>query len=318
MAKLVAKKLGAAALVVYVAVTLNFVLFRLAPGSPINNFAKVTRGSEEMRQSLISQFGLDQSLWVQYWKYIGQLLQGNLGISYATSQPVSDDLLTALVNTLPVVALGTLIGIGLGVTAGVVAAWRRGTLTDGASTFTALLSLAIPTQALALGLILVFAGTLPVSGMRDDFLIGASWSEQAIDMLRHMLLPATALGLATFGNFMLITRSAVAETLGEDYVLLARAKGLRARPVLVRYGLRNALLPVVALSALTVGSIVGGAVLVETVFSWPGIGRATYEAVIERDYPMLQGAFLLLTVAVVLCNLVAELLYMRLDPRIRP
>ncbi|MDQ2910105.1 MAG: ABC transporter permease, partial [Actinomycetota bacterium] len=169
---------------------------------------------------------------------------------------------------------------------------------------------------LALMLVILFAGVFPSGGMVNDFLIDPSWFEHVRDVLYHMTLPAATLALVLYGEYTLIVRSAMLETLGEDYVLTARAKGLRPWAIVRKHALRNALLPITTLVALSLGYIVAGSILVETVFSWPGIGRAVYQAVLQRDYPMLQGAFLVLTLSVVLFNLVADLLYFKLDPRI--
>jgi peptide/nickel transport system permease protein len=198
----------------------------------------------------------------------------------------------------------------------VVAAWRRGTLVEGASVTTALGFYSMPTHWLGLMLVILFTGTLPTGGMSDEFLIAPSFWTHLKDVLEHMLLPSLTLGLVLYGEYTLIVRSAMLETLGEDYVLTARAKGLKPWAILRRHALRNAMLPIATLVALSLGYIVAGAILIETVFSWPGIGRAVYDAVLQRDYPMLQGAFLLLTVSVVLFNLLADLLYFKLDPRI--
>jgi peptide/nickel transport system permease protein len=152
--------------------------------------------------------------------------------------------------------------------------------------------------------------------MVDDFLIDPTWFQHIKDVLYHMTLPATTLALVLYGEYTLIVRSAMLETLGEDYVLTARAKGLKNWAIVRKHALRNALLPITTLIAISLGYIVAGSILVETVFSWPGIGRAVYQAVLQRDYPMLQGAFLVLTLSVVFFNLVADLLYFKLDPRI--
>jgi ABC-type dipeptide/oligopeptide/nickel transport system permease component len=165
-------------------------------------------------------------------------------------------------------------------------------------------------------LVILFAGTLPTGGLSDEFLIDPSFTTHVKDLGEHILLPSLTLGLVLFGEYTLIVRSAMLETLGEDYVLTARAKGLKPWAILRRHALRNALLPITTLVALSLGYVVAGAILIETVFSWPGIGRAVYDAVLQRDYPMLQGAFLVLTCSVVFFNLVADLLYFRLDPRI--
>ena len=312
----IVKRIVFALLTVFVAITINFALFRLAPGSAVTNLARVPHATPETRLAIKRQFGLDKSKWQQYWIYLGQLFRGNLGVSFANSQPVSSNLRTALINTLPMVLIGTVFAIVLGTLTGVIAAWRRGTKTEGASVTTALAFYSMPTHWLGLMLVILFAGVLPTGGMSNEFLLNPSFSTHVKDLAEHIALPSLTLGLVLYGEYTLIVRSAMLETLGEDYILTARAKGFRAGAILRRHALRNAMLPIATLIALSLGYIVAGAILVETVFSWPGIGRAVYDAVLQRDYPMLQGAFLLLTVSVVFFNLVADLLYFKLDPRI--
>jgi ABC-type dipeptide/oligopeptide/nickel transport system permease component len=299
-----------------VAVTINFVLFRLAPGTAVSNLSRVPHATQELRHALKQQFGLDKSKGTQYVLYLKQLAHGNLGVSFENQQPVSHNLWVALKNTLPMVLLGTVFSIVLGILTGVIAAWRRGTFTETATVSTALSFYSMPTHWLGLMLVILFTGILPTGGMSNDFLINPSFWTHIRDVLSHMLLPSLTLGLVLYGEYTLIVRSAMLETLGEDYILTARAKGLKPWTIVRRHALRNAMLPIVTLIALSLGYIVAGAILIETVFSWPGIGRAVYDAVLARDYPMLQGAFLLLTVAVVLCNLIADLLYAKLDPRV--
>jgi ABC-type dipeptide/oligopeptide/nickel transport system permease component len=312
----VIKRVAFAIVTVFVAITLNFVLFRLAPGDAVSNLSRVPHATPETREAIKKQFGLDKSRGEQYVLYLKQLAHGNLGISYSNSQPVRDNLRTALGNTIPMVLLGTLFAIVIGTFTGVIAAWRRGTATEGASVTTALAFYSMPTHWLGLMLVILFTGVLPTGGMSDDFLIDPSWWTHVKDVLKHMILPSLTLALVLFGEYTLIVRSALLETLGEDYVLTARAKGLRSWAIVRKHALRNALLPIATLVALSLGYIVAGAILVETVFSWPGIGRAVYDAVLARDYPMLQGAFLILTVSVVFFNLLADLIYFKLDPRI--
>jgi peptide/nickel transport system permease protein len=312
----VIRRVAFALLTVFVAVTLNFALFRLAPGSAVTNLARVPHATPETRQAIKRQFGLDKSKLAQYGIYLKQLARGNLGISFANSQPVKSNLWTALKNTIPMVALGTIFAILVGTITGVIAAWRRGTFVEGASVTTALGFYSMPTHWLGLMLVILFTGTLPTGGMSDEFLINPSWWTHLKDVLEHMLLPSLTLGLVLYGEYTLIVRSAMLETLGEDYVLTARAKGLKPWAILRRHALRNAMLPIATLVALSLGYIVAGAILIETVFSWPGIGRAVYDAVLQRDYPMLQGAFLFLTISVVVFNLAADLVYFKLDPRI--
>jgi len=262
------------------------------------------------------QFGLDKSKGEQYVIYLKQLLHGNLGVSFENEQPVSKNLRIALINTLPMVTIGTLFSILIGTLTGVIAAWRRGTPTEAATVSSALGFYAMPTQWLGLMLIIIFAGTLPTGGMTNEFLLNPGFWQHLRDLGSHILLPALTLGLTLYGEYTLIVRSAMLETLGEDYILTARAKGLKPWAIVRKHALRNAMLPITTLVALSFGYIVAGAILIEIVFSWPGVGRAVYLAVQERDYPMLQGAFLLLTISVVICNLIADLLYFKLDPRI--
>jgi ABC-type dipeptide/oligopeptide/nickel transport system permease component len=312
----VLKRVGFAIVTVFVAVTINFVLFRLAPGSAVTNLSRVPHATQQLRHALEQQFGLDKSKWQQYIIYLKQLAHGNLGVSYENEQPVSTNLRIALINTLPMVTLGTVFAIVFGTFTGVIAAWRRGTKTEGLTVSTALGFYAMPTQWLGLMLIIIFAGVLPTGGMTNEFLLNPPFWEHVKDLASHILLPALTLGLVLYGEYTLIVRSAMLETLGEDYILTARAKGLKPRTIVRKHALRNAMLPIITLIALSLGYIVAGAILIETVFSWPGIGRAVYDAVLQRDYPMLQGAFLVLTLSVIFFNLVADLLYFELDPRI--
>jgi ABC-type dipeptide/oligopeptide/nickel transport system permease component len=307
----VIKRVGFAIVTVFVAVTINFGLFRLAPGNAVSNLSRVPHATQELRQALRRQFGLDRSKGAQYLIYLRQLAHGNLGVSFENEQPVSKNLRTAILNTLPMVGLGTLFAIVIGTLTGVVAAWRRGTPTEAATVTTALGFYSMPTHWLGLMLIIIFAGTLPTGGMTNEFLFDPSFWTHLKDVASHIVLPSLTLGLVLYGEYTLIVRSAMLETLGEDYVLTARAKGLRPWAIVRRHALRNAMLV-----ALSLGYVVAGAILIETVFSWPGIGRAVYDAVLQRDYPMLQGAFLVLTISVVFFNLVADLMYFKLDPRI--
>jgi ABC-type dipeptide/oligopeptide/nickel transport system permease component len=312
----VLKRVVFAIVTVFVAVTINFALFRLAPGTAVTNLARVPHATPALRNALKKQFGLDKSKGEQYLIYLKQLVHGNLGVSFENEQPVSKNLRTELINTLPMVTIGTLFSILIGTLTGVIAAWRRGTPTEAVTVSTALGFYSMPTQWLGLMLIIAFAGVLPTGGMTNEFLLDPGFWQHLKDLASHIVLPALTLGLVLYGEYTLIVRSAMLETLGEDYILTARAKGLRPWAIVRKHALRNAMLPITTLVALSLGYIVAGAILIETVFSWPGIGRGVYQAVLERDYPMLQGAFLLLTISVVVCNLIADLLYFKLDPRI--
>jgi peptide/nickel transport system permease protein len=230
---------------------------------------------------------------------------------------VSRLLLTDLENTVLLAGAGTLGAIVLGVLSGVVAAWRRSSPLDHLNTGLATLVYSFPAQWLGLVLLIIFAGVLPAGGMADLFVFDSPpfWPHLA-DVGSHMVLPTATLILTAYGGYTLVVRSSMLETLGEDYVLTARAKGLSSRRIVWRHAARNAMLPIVTMVALDLGYVVGGAVLVEVIFSWPGLGMATYTALGQRDYPMVQGGFLILTVSVILLNFLADLVYFRLDRRV--
>lgn len=310
------RRVGVALVTAFVAITLNFVIFRAAPGTAVSDLSQIPGATPALKGALSRQFGLDHSKPEQYLLYLKQFAHGNLGVSYQDRQPVVGDLGAALANTVPMVALGVGVAIVLGVLTGAISAWRRGTPLEHLGSSATVVLFALPGQWLGLMLLIAFAGVLPSGGMTDDFLINPTFWQHAKDVLAHMALPAVTLALTLYGSYMLIVRFAVLETLGQDYILTARAKGLRPRTVLRRHALRNAMLPTITLIALTLSHIVTGAILVEVVFSWPGVGRLIYQAVQARDYPLLQGAFLLLTLSVVFFNLLADLLYLKLDPRI--
>lgn len=305
-----------AVVTIYVALTVNFVLFRVLPGDAVTRVSRIPNASPTLKHSLEVEFGLDKSLWQQYVLYLEQLCRGNMGVSFTNRQPVLDNLIEAFGNTLPMVTVGTVIAIVIGVVAGVYAAVHRNTIGDHLSTGIAVAFYAFPTQFLGMMLLILFANVLPSVGMSDPFAVGLSPGEEFADLVRHMILPVLTLVLTLYAENALIVRSAMLETLGEDYILTARAKGLSRRRIIWSYGLRNAALPTITQIGLSLGAVVSGSILVEVIFSWPGIGRALYDAVLQRDYPMLQGGFLAITVTVVVLNYLADLLYFRLDPRV--
>jgi peptide/nickel transport system permease protein len=319
-ADFVVKRVFFALATVFVAITLNFVLFRTLSGDAVSAL-RCRQCTAQFKEYERKQLGLDDSKLQQYWLYLDNLAHGDMGRSLRTQEPVWSALWVSLQNTVPMVALGTLFSIVLGLLTGVVSAWRRGTTADKAGLWGSLVFYSMPPQWLGLVVVLFVASAvgLPTSGIKDPTLgiLGdASWWTVAVDRLRHMVLPATTLGLVLYGEYTLIVRSAMLETLGEDYVLTARAKGLSSWATVWKHGLRNAMLPVITLVALSLGFIIGGAITIEYVFSYPGIGLQIVEAIDQRDYPILQGAFLLLTFSVILFNLLADLLYAKLDPRV--
>ena len=306
---------------VFVAVTLNFVLFRALSGDATMAL-RCRQCTQEFKEYQRRTLGLDKSKWEQYKIYLGDLAQGDMGRSLRTEEPVRSVLWEPLKNTVPMVALGTFFAIVFGVLTGVIAAWRRGTAADKTALWGGLGFYSMPPQWLGLVIVLFIAGWLglPTSGVKDPtlgILSDPGFIEVFVDRLEHMILPALTLGLVVFGEYTLIVRSAMLETLGEDYILTSRAKGLSNWATVWKHGLRNAMLPIITLVALSLGFIIGGAITVEYVFSYPGIGLLIVEAIDQRDYPVLQAAFLLLTLSVILFNLLADLLYFRLDPRVQ-
>jgi peptide/nickel transport system permease protein len=313
---------------IFVVITFNFFLFRVLPGDPAKAGIKDPRLSPEMVAALQQRYGLDKPVLFntgegglldsQYFRYLGTLAGGDLGTSYAyRNRPVSGLLGTALVNTLWLVLPADILAILLGVLLGLVAAWRRGTKLDVGALMFALFTWALPT--FFLGILLLFWGShylgLPTGGRVTIGLDQGFWATTG-DVLRHLLLPTLTFALVLLGEYMLIMRSSVVEVFSEDYILTAKAKGLNTFQIIRRHAFRNAMLPLVTLIALNLGFTVSGAIQVETVFSWPGLGKLTVDAVAQRDYPVLQGAFLMLAISVVVANLAAELVYLRLDPRV--
>ena len=312
------KRATFAIVTIFVVITLNFFMFRVLPGTAVTNLAKVPNASIQLKRVLRREFGLSLPAWRQYVDYLIQLFHGNLGISFANQLPVASNLKSALLNTLPVVTIATILSLILGIATGVLSAWRRGSKLDQLSTNAAVVIYSLPTQWIALILLIALSSYLPTAGTQNPFQIGpvSFWAHLG-DQLTHMILPVITLVLTLYGGNTLIVRSALLETLGEDYMLTARAKGIGKSRMMRSHALRNALLPITTLVALSLGTIVAGAILMEVVFSWPGIGEALYQALQQRDYPMMQGGFLLITISVVLCNLIADLLYFKLDPRIQ-
>src|SRR5438093_2594676 len=316
----VVKRLFFAVATVFVAITLNFVLFRAISGDAVSAL-RCRQCTQQFKEYQRKQLGLDKTKWQQYTIYLDRLAHGDLGSSLRTERPVLGELWDPIKNTVLMVTLGTVLSIVLGIVTGVAAAWRRGTWFDKSALWGSLSFYSMPPQWLGLLVILFVAGWLglPTSGIKDPtlgILSNASTWDVVVDRLRHMILPAATIGLVLYGEYTLIVRSAMLETLGEDYVLTARAKGLSNWATVWRHGLRNAMLPVITLVALSLGFIIGGFITIEYVFSYPGIGLAVVEAIDQRDYPILQGAFLLLTLSVIFFNLVADLLYFKLDPRV--
>ncbi|MEP6872356.1 MAG: ABC transporter permease [Anaerolineaceae bacterium] len=307
-------------LTLWVVATLNFALPRLAPGDPLDYMLgdEVHTLAPQQRAAARDEFGLNAPLAVQYGEYVRGLLTGDLGRSTSYGRPVAGLLAERAGRTAILVLPAAILSFVAGTILGAIAAWNRGRPGEASLLAGILLLDAMPafwvgmlfiaTFALELGWLPSF-GALPPGGA-DGF---AVFTEGG----KRLIMPMTVIVLATVGHTFLVARAAVTSTLGEDYVQMAQAKGLSTRDVLFRHALRAAMLPVLTSFAVTVGGLAGGAVVVETVFAYPGLGRLVFDAVRARDYPLLQGAFLLFAASVILANWLAELSYPRLDPRVR-
>lgn len=308
------------AAVLFVAIVLNFALPRLAPGDAVDYLLPPELAgdvSAQQRADLLAQYGLGEPPLIQFGDYLARLAEGNLGISIRYGQPVTEILMERIGWTALLVggalATATLIGTLLGF----FSAWRRGSRSDTGTLTGVMVVDAFPPFFLGLLAILLFSvglGWLPIFGALPA--TGATGVDLLGEVAQRLILPLATLTLGFVGTIYLIARASLIGELQEDYVLMAEAKGLGAAQVR-RHAQRNALLPVVTVTFVGLGTLVGGAAVVETVFSYPGLGRLIYESVLSRDYPVLQGAFLLLAVGVLLANFVADLLYPLLDPRLR-
>ncbi len=318
----------------FLGVTLvSFSFIRLLPGDPIVVMAGERGLTQARYDELAAQFGFDRPIHVQFWEYLTGVLQGDLGTSFVTKRPVWDEFFTLFPATLELSVCAMIFAVALGLPAGVIAAVNRGKFFDRALMSTALIGYSMPIFWWALLLIIVFSGMLqwtPVSG-RIDLLyyfpdatgfmlidsIASGQDGAFVSALRHLALPTIVLGTIPLAVIARQTRSAMLEVLGEDYIRTARAKGLSPRRVNGIHALRNALIPVVTVIGLSVGTLLAGAILTETIFSWPGIGKWMVDSIFRRDYPVVQGGLLLIAVIVMIVNLTVDMLYGVINPKIR-
>lgn len=309
---LVRRLVGAVVLLAAV-VALTFLLLSLAPGDTAQVLAGESGATPEYLELVRERFGLDRPLPIQILSYLQAVAQGDLGFSAVEGRPVRDAILARLGASLLLAGTALLLAAVIGMTLGVVAATRRGTAVDTAISLLSIVAFSIPVFWLGQLLVALFAvrlGWLPAGGMRSAVDPGG-----LVDLLRHLVLPASTLALLLLALTVRVTRAAMADELVADYVTVARAKGLSERRVVVRHALRNAARPVITILTSYLGLLLAGAVLIETVYVWPGLGRLLYQSVLTRDTPMLTGILLVSAVAVVLANLLADVLYRVLDPR---
>ena len=283
---------------------LIFLMLRVLPGDPARVLAGLN-ASEEQVARLREQLGLDESLLAQYWQFITGVLQGDLGLSARTSRPVTSEIAVRLPATVILAVVATIVGSIVGITAGVIAAVRRNSILDHVISSVAMMGVSMPVYWLGLLLILLFAvtlGWLPAAGSGEPLSI---------------VLPAVTLAAFSTALISRMTRASMLEVMGQDYIRTAEAKGAPPKTVIIKHGLRNAFIPILTVISLQFGALLGGAVLTETVFGWPGIGRLLVDSIGARDFAVVQGIVLVYAAAFILLNVIVDVLYVVVDPRIR-
>jgi peptide/nickel transport system permease protein len=306
--------------VLWAVATILFLMFRLMPGNPLAAYISEALSAEQ-QNLIMQQFGLDRPLWEQYVIYFGNLVQGELGTSFHRREPVLSIVLSVLPNTIILTFCGLFIAYAFGILAGAYLAWHRGTWIEGVVVPIALATRAAPEFWLGMILLAVFAfwlGWFPSGGANSAGAMYAGELDRVFsrDFLLHLTLPALTIALYLQGLPLLLMRSTMIEAMHEEFVTMARMKGLSEWRIVIHHAARNSLLPVLTAFALAIGPNISANVVVETVFSWPGLGRLLVQAVSTSDYPLAQGAFFLIALVVIVMNLVADLLYGFLDPRV--
>ncbi len=320
LSKYIAKRLLQMVITLFVLSTLIFLLFRLVPGDPVSMYLDAGM-SAEAKEMLMKQFGLDKPLWEQYVIYISNLLRGEFGISFQYGKQALAVIGDSFWNTLILMAVSLFIAFTIGIVGGAILAWKRGTRLELAGIIGVLTIRCAPVFWLGMLLLSFFAfryQLLPLGGMNTP---GTNFETVYakyfnLDFVRHLILPAITAGLSAAATPLLVMRTSMLEVIKEDFIELTKAKGLSEREILFKHALRNALLPVVTVFAVQAGLAIGGVVLVETVFRWPGMGRGIVLAVAARDYPVAQAAFFLIGAMTIMFNLIADILYAFLDPRV--
>ena len=320
--RFIVRRFGQAALTIFLIVILNFILFRAMPGSPERILARNPNVSPQAIQQTRERWGIDKPLIPdQLVAYIAATFQGDLGNSFGQrGRPVTEVVGSRLGPTLLLFGLGEVIAIVIGLALGAYAGWRRGGAIDLVGNGISLVLYSMPYFLLGMILLLVFASTLhwfPSFGMTTLGVAHDSPLEYLADLSAHLVLPVATVALGLIGQYSILMRSSIIETLSDEYITTARAKGIPETRILRRHALPNAMLPTVSLIAINLGYVVAGAITVEVVFNWPGLGTLTVDALTSRDYPVLQGIFLVLSISVVFANLGADMIYGRLDPRVR-
>lgn len=307
-------------LTLWVIATLLFFLFRLMPGNPLAAYIDPTF-TKEQQDILLQQFGLDKPLWQQYLIYFGNLLQGNLGQSFFYKEPVLDIIWKVLPNTIYLMVFSLIIAYTIGTLAGVLLAWKRGTKLETVGIVLTLFTRSAPQFWVGMVVLAFFSFSLkwfPSAGVSPAGSVFSSELDKlfSLGFYQHLFLPSLTLAVYLLGLPLLLMRSNMMDVMGEAFVDMARMRGLKEWRIMLKYAARNAALPVITAMAVGIGYSIGGNVVIETVFSWPGIGRLLVNAVSASDYPLAQGAFILIAAVMVIMNFIADILYSILDPRV--
>jgi peptide/nickel transport system permease protein len=316
----VARRLFYAAILVIAVLVLSFLLIRLAPGDPVDTLAGQMGGmTEAFRADLRAEYGLDRPALAQLGIYLERVAAGNLGYSYFFNLPVLSLILQRLPATLVLVLTALVVAVASGTMLGVLASRRPNGLLSQLITVVSVVGYSAPVFWTGMLLILLFASAipvLPVSGMTSAD-ISRGWFPDALDVAHHLVLPALSLALVYLAQYSRLTRASMLDVLGADYIRTARAKGLEERTVFLKHAFRNAVLPIITVVGLQFGNLLAGAIVVETVFNWPGLGRLAFDSVLRRDYPTLLGLLFFSSFLVIVANQIVEVCYRLADPRIK-
>jgi peptide/nickel transport system permease protein len=324
-ARYLSRKVAAALLSFAMLLVLGFVIFNLMPADPVAALSRIRPSTSAAQQAFLRQeLGLNQSMPAQFWHFVVHTLQGNLGYSWQFQQPVSSLVASRLWPTLLLMVSSTVISVAIGLWLGVRSGWRPGSLLDRVSSGVSVTLWSVPTFWLGIILLVLLSvgfgpipALFPAGGMSTPGTAGGLGAAHVLDVLRHLVLPCLTLVLVIFAQYVTIMRSSVIDELGSPYLLTARAKGLRDADVRRRHAVPNALLPTVTVIFLQLGGLVTGAITVETVYSWPGLGYLTFQALQIPDLPLLEGTFFIFSASVIVMNLLADVCYRFLDPRVR-
>ncbi|MFA5637442.1 MAG: ABC transporter permease [Anaerovoracaceae bacterium] len=316
----IAKKFAQLLFTLYAIATFNFLLFRILPGDPLRLIARAGRLSPDAVARLQELFGLDRSRWEQYLIYLKNIATGEYGISITFRRPVMDIIAERMSNTILLLLVATIIVIVIGVGLGIFASMRRGTGTDNTLIVASMVGWSLPTFWTGLLFIIVFGvylHALPIAGVLTPGAVYTNYWQLIGDYANHLILPTVSLVIVDMAQFFLITRNTLVDVLTEDYITTAKGKGLSPLLTMRRHALPNAMLPIITTLALYVSLVIGGAIQVETVFSYPGMGKLMYDAVLRRDYPILEATFFLMASVTVLANFISDVVYRLIDPRVK-